>query len=211
MTVSAGGETPDGGRVDGLARGSAAVLLLADGRELPAAVRRVTGFLIRLDLPPLQAPGTEVELVWSHRGAIRVGAGRVAASGGRHLAVILRGVAAPRQRTLARRAAERDVGVIAAVSGDSLRGAIRGVVRDVSLAGLSFVTAETLHVGDWISIEYAAGRQPAAATGVAPARARVVAVDAEPDGGPFRVRCALDRVSLSRFYQTGRRTACDPD
>ena len=68
----------------------------------------------------------------------------------------------------------------------------------------TIATADTLHVGDWISIEYAPGRQPAAATRVEPARARVVAVDVEPEGAPYRVRCALDRVSLSRFHQTGR-------
>jgi hypothetical protein len=181
-----------------------AALLLADGRELPAAVRRVTGFLIRLDLPPLLAPGTELELVWFYGGSIRVGAARVAARRGRHLAVVLSGVAAPRRRTLARRPAEGDVSVIAAVSGDSLRGPIRGVVRDVSLAGLSFATADTLHVGEWISIDYARGREHLAAKRDSPIRARVVAVNAESGDGPFRVRCALDRVSLAPFHQTGR-------
>ena len=205
MTVPAGGETPGNGvRVDGLARGSAVVLVLADGRELPAAVRRATGFLIRLDLPPLLPPGTELDVVWSRGGSIRVGAGRVAASRAHHLAVILHGVAAPRQRTLARRTPEQNVRVIAAVSDDSRRGTIQGVVRDVSLAGLSFATADTLHVGEWISIEYAPGRGPVAEDYVPPARARVVAVSPEADAGRFRVRCALDRVSLARFHLTGR-------
>ena len=165
MTVSAGGETPDGGRVDGLAPGY-------DGGAAPCRRARASrGGSSCHRVPDSARPATSSAAGNGARGgvvcggSIRVGPGRVAASRGRHLAVILRGVAAPRQRTLARRAPERDVGVIAAVSDDSSRGAVRGVIRDVSLGGLSFATAETLHVGDWISIEYAQGRERVAAAG----------------------------------------------